>query len=133
MSKIYIVDDDKDIIDALTMVLESDNHSVGFQTNPENVVENILEFNADLIILDVIFPEEDDAGFKIARLLRHEEKTKNIPLLMLSAVNEKGQYSGTFSNRDRDEMYLPVDQFIEKPVAPGKLRSIVKEMLGIPI
>ena len=133
MSNIYIVDDDRDIIDAVSMVLESEGHNVSFQTNPENVVKNVQKFGADLIILDVIFPEEDDAGFKIARLLRHEEKTKTIPLLMLSAVNEKGQYAGTFSNRDRDEMYLPVDQFVEKPIAPKQLLSMVRDMLGITI
>ncbi|MBI9097083.1 MAG: response regulator [Spirochaetaceae bacterium] len=129
MSNIYIVDDDKDIIDAVSMVLESKGHKIGFQTNPEDLVENIIKYKADLVILDVIFPEEDDAGFKMARKLRHNETTKNIPLLMLSAINEKGQYAGTFSNKDRDDVYLPVDQFLEKPIAPQKLISVVSDML----
>ncbi len=130
MSNIYIVDDDKDIIDAATMVLETEGHNIAFQTDPADVVKNVLDFKADLIILDVIFPEEDDAGFKIARLLRHEEKTKKIPLLMLSAVNEKGQYAGTFSNKDRDDIYLPVDMFAEKPVSPKDLISLTNKMLN---
>lgn len=129
MSNVYIVDDDNDIVDALTMVLESDGHNIAFQSDPEDVVENAYKFNSDLIILDVIFPEENDAGFKMARLLKHDEKTKEIPVLMLSAVNEKGQYAGTFSNKDRDDVYLPVDQFIEKPISPEKLRNTVNQML----
>ncbi|MDA3809848.1 MAG: response regulator, partial [Spirochaetaceae bacterium] len=130
MSNIYIVDDDKDIIDAVSMILETEGHEIAFQTDPINVVENIQNFHADLVVLDVIFPEEDDAGFKIARLLKHDQKTHDIPLLMLSAVNEKGHYAGTFSNKDRDEVFLPVDQFMEKPIAPKKLLSVVKEMLN---
>ncbi len=129
MSNIYIVDDDQDIIDAVTMILEPQGHKISYQTNPKDIIEKASDFHADLIILDVIFPEEDDAGFKAARTLKLDEKTKEIPILMLSAVNEKGPYAGTFSNKDRDAIYLPVDQFAEKPLAPDKLLSLVGEML----
>lgn len=130
MSKIYIVDDDKDIVDALSIVLEGENHSISFQTDDENVVSNVIGYGPDLIILDVIFPENSGAGFEIARTLRHDDKTKNIPILMLSAVNEKGSYAGTFTNRDRDDIYLPVDQFVDKPVKPQRLLELVNEMLN---
>jgi response regulator RpfG family c-di-GMP phosphodiesterase len=49
---------------------------------------------------------------------------------MLSAVNQKGQYAGSFSNEDRDDTYLPVEQFIEKPINPKELSKVVKEMVG---
>lgn len=130
MSKIYIIDDDRDIVDALTIVLESENHEIGFQHDEENAVRNVIDFKADLIILDVIFPENDGAGFEIARKLKHNERTKNIPIAMLSAVNEKGQYSGTFSNADRDDVYLPVDEFVEKPIVPGDLIKLVNKLLN---
>jgi len=130
MSKVYIIDDDNDIVDALTIVLEKDGHEIGFQNDEENVVANVLEFSPDLIILDVIFPENDSAGFEIARTLKHDSQTKEIPILMLSAVNQKGQYAGSFSNEDRDDTYLPVEQFIEKPINPKELSKVVTEMVG---
>lgn len=130
MSKIYIIDDDRDIVDAMTMVLESEDHEIAFQNDEDDVVGNVSDFGADLIILDVIFPENDGAGFEIARKLKHDEKTKNIPIAMLSAVNEKGQYSGTFSNADKDDVYLPVDEFVEKPLVPAELVKLVNKLLS---
>jgi CheY-like chemotaxis protein len=130
MSKIYIIDDDRDIVDALTMVLEAEDHEIGSQHDEDDAVKNASNFGADLIILDVIFPENDGAGFEIARKLKHDEKTKNIPIAMLSAVNEKGQYSGTFSNADKDDVYLPVDEFVEKPLVPAELIKLVNKLLS---
>ncbi len=129
MSKIYIIDDDRDIVDALTMVLENEDHKIGFQNDEDDAVENVSDFGADLIILDVIFPENDGAGFEIARKLKHDIRTRNIPIAMLSAVNEKGQYSGTFSNADRDNVYLPVDEFVEKPLVPEDLVKLVNKLI----
>jgi CheY-like chemotaxis protein len=130
VSKVYVIDDDNDIVDVLTIVLEKDGHEIGFQNDEEDVVANVIEFGPDLIILDVIFPENDSAGFEIARNLKHDSQTKEIPILMLSAVNQKGQYAGSFSNEDRDDTYLPVEQFIEKPINPKELSKVVKEMVG---
>jgi CheY-like chemotaxis protein len=130
MSKIYIIDDDRDIVDALTMVLEAEDHEVAFQYIEEDAVKNVMEFGADLIFLDVIFPENDGAGFEIARKLKHDENTKNIPIAMLSAVNDKGQYSGTFSNADKDDVYLPVDEFVEKPLVPAELIKLVNKLVS---
>ncbi|MDA3810066.1 MAG: response regulator [Spirochaetaceae bacterium] len=130
MSKIYIIDDDRDIVDALTMVLESEDHEIASQNDEDNAVGNVIDFGAELIILDVIFPENDGAGFEIARKLKHNEKTKNIPIAMVSAVNEKGQYSGTFSNADKDDVYLPVDEFVEKPLVPADLIKLVNKLLN---
>lgn len=130
MSKIYIIDDDRDIVDAMTMVLEGEDHEIAFQNDEDDVVGNVSNFGADLIILDVIFPENDGAGFEIARKLKHDEKTKNIPIAMLSAVNEKGQYSGSFSNADKDDVYLPVDEFVEKPLVPAELVKLVNKLIS---
>ena len=130
MSKIYIIDDDRDIVEALTMVLENEGHEIAFQNDEDDVVRKVSDFGADLLILDVIFPEDDEAGFKLARKLRKNEKTKHIPIAMLSAVNDKGQYAGTFSNTDRDDMYLPVDEFVEKPVIPADLVKLVNKLLS---
>ncbi len=129
MGKIYVIDDDPDIIDFLTLVLEKEGHSVGFQTDEQNAPENAATFGADLIILDVIFPENDSAGFEIARELKHSNQTKKIPIIILSAVNQMGNYSGSFSNRDKNDIYLPIEEFTEKPIEPAKLIKIIQKLL----
>jgi CheY-like chemotaxis protein len=129
MKKIYIIDDDRNIVEAMTIVLKANGYKVAFQYNEENVVENILVQKPDLVILDVIFPQNPSAGFEIARQIRGHKATASIPIIMLSAINEKGVYAGTFSNNDRDEAWLPVDQFLEKPIKNDQLLQKIKTML----
>ena len=130
MARIYIIDDDPDIIDFLTLVLEKEGYETGFQLEEEQAAEKVSEFEADLIILDVIFPENDSAGFEIARELKHDERTKDIPIIILSAVNQMGNYSGTFSNRDKNDTFLPIEEFAEKPIEPSSLIRMVKRILS---
>ncbi|MDD5686476.1 MAG: response regulator [Elusimicrobia bacterium] len=130
MKSIYIVDDDRNIVDSMSIVLKSAGYKVGFQNDEENLVENVVSFQPDLIILDVIFPENDNAGFEMSRLLKNNNQTKHIPILMLSAINAKGMYGFTFSNRDKDESYLPVDEFVEKPIQPEELLKKVAKIIS---
>ena len=129
MKKIYIIDDDCNIVEAMSIVLKANGYEVAFQYNEENVIENLLAQKPDLVILDVIFPQNPSAGFDIARQIRSHKETSSIPIIMLSAINEKGVYAGTFSNSDRDETWLPVDQFLEKPIQNNQLLQKVKTVL----
>jgi len=129
MKKIYIVDDDRNIVEAMTIVLKKNGYEVQAQYDEKNVVKNLEKAKPNLVILDVMFPENPNAGFEIARELKGNPQTASIPILMLSAINEKGVYAGTFSNRDRDETWLPVEQFIEKPVKPDQLLEKVKKAI----
>jgi len=130
MKNVYIVDDDRDIVDAISIVLKSAGYNVGFQNDEENLIENVVSFQPDIIILDVIFPENDNAGFEMSRQLKNDDRTKHIPILMLSAVNEKGMYGFTFSNKDRDDSFLPVEEFVEKPILPDILLKKVAKMIN---
>ncbi len=121
MKRVYVVDDDRDIVEFISTVLESAGYEIGAQYDAESVVDNAVQFGADLIILDVMFPEDPGAGFEMARALKGDDRTREVPILMLSAVNETGMYTGSFSNRDRDDAWLPVQEFVEKPISPKDL------------
>ncbi|MHB1377109.1 MAG: response regulator [Candidatus Humimicrobiaceae bacterium] len=129
MRKIYIIDDDRDIVESISIVLKSNGYDVSAQNDDENVVENVLKYNPDLIILDVMFPENSSAGFNIARELKRDSKSENIPIIMLSAINERGSYAGKFSNEDVDEEWLPINMYLDKPVQPDELLEKVKSVL----
>ena len=130
MKKIYIIDDDRDIVESISIVLKANDYDVQAQYNEENAVENVTLYNPDLIILDVMFPEDSAAGFEIARSLKRNDKLINIPIIMLSAVNERGTYVGRFSNQDIEDTWLPVSLFIDKPVQPKELLAQVAAMLN---
>ena len=132
MKKIYIIDDDRDIVESISMILKANGYEVTAQFNDENVIENVSNYNPDLIILDVMFPENSSAGFDIARDLKRNNKLTNIPIIMLSAVNERGIYMGQFTDQDIDESWLPVSKFLDKPVQPKELLLQVKSMLNLP-
>ena len=129
MKRIYIIDDDRDIVEAMSIVLKSHGYEVGCQYDERNVVKNLVAEKPDLVILDVMFPQDPTAGFDIAREIKENKATSSIPIIMLSAVNEKGVYAGTFSNSDRDETWLPVDQFVEKPIQNKQLLQKIKTVL----
>lgn len=131
MAKIYIIDDEAEMTDSLSMILEAEGHTTACQNNADEAVENIAKFQPDLIILDVMFPNNNSAGFEIARRIRkHREILRDTPILMLSAINDRLFHRGTFSNEDIDEAWLPVDQFIDKPVNPQILINKVRELLS---
>jgi len=130
MAKILIIDDDLDIIDSLKMILESNGHQVTVKTDTDDLLSAVSAAAPDLIILDIIFPEDPNAGFTAARELHKTEEVKDIPVLLLSAVNQQSNMSFGFSETDISDDFMPVKGFIEKPVEPSVLLSKVSELLG---
>ena len=128
MKRVYVIDDEQSIVESVSMILESKGHAVGAQKDDKDVVDNVIAFGADLVIIDVMFPEDGGAGFKMARALKADERTSALPLLMLTSVNEAGIYVGKFSNKDRDGSWLPVQEFVEKPVDPEVLLAKVEAL-----
>jgi DNA-binding response OmpR family regulator len=128
VKRVYVIDDDPSIVESVTMILESKGYQVGAQNDDKDVVDHVVAFGADLVIIDVMLPEDTGAGFKMARALKDDERTNPLPLLMLTAVNEAGIYVGRFSNKDRDDSWLPVQEFVEKPVDPDVLLAKVEAL-----
>ncbi len=130
MKSVYVVDDDRDIVESISLILQKEGFAVEFQYDDKNVVQNIKKARPGVIILDVMFPEDESSGFRIARDLRADKVTAKIPILMLSAINERALYPGKFSDHDRDDAFLPVEAFVEKPIAPEALIAKVNELMG---
>jgi len=126
--KIYIIDDDVDIVASLEIYLRGAGHEVASQHDDTNLVENISGFQPAIIILDVMFPGDQEAGFKIARTIKHAEAISAIPIIMLTSVNKDSDFLSKFSNLDIDEIYLPVTEFIEKPIDPKVLLEKIEEL-----
>ena len=83
----------------------------------------------DLLILDVMFPESSSAGFDLARKMRLSGKElKDIPILMLTAVNT--EFPLGFGSQDIGNDWLPVEDFLEKPVDFDLLKKKVYEMIS---
>ncbi len=128
MAYLMIVDDDEDFASAAAKVLQNAGHEVEIRLDTQSAVKDMEKRKPDLVILDVMFPENSSAGFEVARNIRHyNEKLKGIPVLMLTAINAK--FPLGFSSRDVDDTWLPVTDFLEKPVDLDVLRNKVSALL----
>jgi len=129
MAKILIIDDDQDIVDNLSLVLTANGHQVESRSNTDDLLQEVTRADPDLIILDVIFPEDPQAGFKAARLLSKNPRLGRIPILLLSAVNQRSNLAFSLSDSDISDDFMPVGAFVDKPVRPDDLLAKVDDLL----
>lgn len=128
MAFVIIVDDDDDFASAAATVLQNAGHEVRIELNPATAVANMEKRCPDLVVLDVMFPEDSSAGFALARSMRRSgTPLKEVPVLMLTAINER--FPLGFSSKDIDQDWLPVSDFLEKPVDLSLLQSKVAALL----
>lgn len=122
---ILVIDDDIDLVKVIRVALENEGFRVlDAQTGQRGLVV-VKDEEVDLIILDVMMADLDE-GFHVAYQLRQDRRTADIPLLMLSAVGDR---TGFAFDPDRDADFLPVDEFLEKPVSPRVLIDLVRKHL----
>jgi CheY-like chemotaxis protein len=129
MSYLLIVDDDEDFASAVATVLKGGGHEVRVELDLSAAIRSMTERQPDLVVLDVMFPEDSTGGFELARKMRRDFRTlKDVPILMLTAVNTR--FPLGFSSKDIDEDWLPVTDFLEKPVDLDVLADRVATMLA---
>ena len=129
MAYVLIVDDDEDFASTAAIVLRKEGHDVEIEVSTDDAEKNMENKTPDLVVLDVMFPEDDSAGFELARFMRHKSETlKNVPILMLTAINTK--FPLGFGTKDIDDDWLPVADFLEKPVDFDVLRNKVSSLLN---
>ena len=124
MAKILIVDDDAEIREAMRIILESEGHQVTEADGADTCRQAITESRPDLLILDVMM-ETPDAGFQLSYELVQGEH-RNMPILMVTGV---GQATGFKFDPKKDEDFLPVTDYVEKPVSPQDLIKRVNSLL----
>jgi len=130
MAYVLIVDDDEDFASTAAIVLRKEGHDVEIELSTEDAEKHMEKRTPDLVVLDVMFPEDDSAGFELARFMRHKSETlKNVPILMLTAINTK--FPLGFGTKDIDNDWLPVADFLEKPVEFDVLRHKVSALLSV--
>ena len=113
MGKVLIIEDDMGIYELERDYLEIEGYEVDIQTNGVDGLKAALDYEYDLIILDIMIPKKD--GFSVCRDIRKE---KEIPIIMVSAKRE-----------DIDKIRglgLGADDYMIKPFSPAELVARVK-------
>jgi DNA-binding response OmpR family regulator len=124
--KILVVDDDPDILEALSMILESQGYQVVTARDGVEGLANLKAEKPDLMILDLLMPKMD--GFAVCKELQDPRwaKYRAIPILILTSVREE-------ASRRRYELEtgleLDVDDYAEKPISPDILLERVGRLI----
>ncbi len=127
MANIKIIDDDREYAENISLMLKKDGHTVSMLDTTEGAVEELSKDTPDLLILDVMFPEKPSAGFELAREIRKHDELANLRIIMLTGINQ--EFPMDFSADDINPAWLPVQDFLEKPVTARKLLEKVSKLL----
>ena len=126
-AKILIVDDDPDLTVVLKTVLEGESYVVDTAPGRAEGMEKIQADKPDLLLLDVMMATWSD-GFEMARDIRKNPEYKDMPIIMLTGVEQRTGIG--FKSSAGDPEWLPVDGFLDKPVEPHVLIAEVKKVLS---
>lgn len=127
MARIEIIDDDLELAEDLAVILRNAGHQVGVRDGTEGAVRDLVSARPDLLILDVMFPENPAGGFDLAREIRGTPEIGDLPIILLTSINQ--EFPMDFSTRDIDPEWMPVQDFAEKPVSAKVLLEKVDRFL----
>lgn len=115
MSKILVIEDEKNIRETIKEILDLNDFSVATAQNGLIGVAKALQFKPDIIICDVMMPEMD--GFETLKNIRSINEISNIPFIFLTAKTEKKDF--------REGMNLGADDFLNKPFHTKELLKVI--------
>lgn len=120
-STILIVDDNAQNVELLQAYLESLPVHILTAADGVEALEKVAQSNPDLILLDIMMPRM--SGFQVCRKLKGDPKTRDIQILMVTALNELGDIEQAAE--------CGTDDFVSKPVNKFELLTRVKSLLRV--
>ena len=117
--RILVVDDEVDLVNLVKMRLEANGYEAVGAYDGQEGLDKAKKEKPDLVILDLMLPKMD--GYKVCRMLKFDEKYKNIPIIMFTARAQE-------SDKKMGEE-VGADAYITKPFEPEVLLTKIKELL----
>jgi len=119
-SLVVVADDEDDILELVTMIIEQSGHEVVPVRNGAAALAAIHERRPDLVVLDISMPELD--GLEVLRRLRSAGETTGLPVLLLSARAQEDDVRLAFATG--------ASAYVKKPFSPSELARRVEDLLG---
>ncbi len=120
MNRIYVVDDEPDMVELLATVLRGEGHEVETYTDGRAALARVLEEPPELLLLDLMMPDLD--GFELLKLLRLDARGRNVVVLVVSAR--------TGHRAQLETLQLGANAYIYKPFSPRELAGQVRQLLA---
>ncbi len=118
-SSVLVVDDEEDLLELVRYNLTREGYRVTCVATGEEALKAARKQPPDLIVLDLMLPAVD--GLEVCRRLKSESKTRDIPIIMLTAKSEEGDMVAGLERG--------ADDYISKPFSPRVLTARVKALL----
>ncbi len=117
--KIMVVDDEPDIVKLVKISLEMANYEVIEAFSGIEALQKTKEIVPDLFLLDIMMPDMN--GYEVCKKLKADERTRHVPVVMLTAKGQKG---------DAEQgLKMGADDYIIKPFDPYELGEQINEIL----
>jgi DNA-binding response OmpR family regulator len=117
---VLVAEDDRDILELVRCRLERSGYETVCARDGEEALQIACDCCPDLAVIDVMMPKQD--GYDVTRRLRADERTKKLPVLLLTArVREEDIERGFEAG---------ADDYLEKPFSPQELRARVQAILA---
>ncbi|MBM3314896.1 response regulator [candidate division WOR-3 bacterium] len=129
--RVLIVDDDPEFVETTKIILEAHGYATQSAKDGAEALAKLGKAKPDIILLDVMMRTTGD-GVWTSQKLRSDPWLKDVPILMITAVNKESSTRSFRLDPGRDSEYLPVDGFLEKPVEPDVLLREVTRLVGQP-
>ena len=120
--RVLIIDDEKEMAQVETLRLEAYGYEVSVAYDGQNGLERARADKPDLIILDIMLPKI--GGYELCRLLKQDPGCRHIPIILVSAVDQK--YDTDLGKK------VGASDFFTKPFEPSVLLAKVKELTKKP-
>jgi two-component system alkaline phosphatase synthesis response regulator PhoP len=117
--RVLVVDDEPDLVRILQFGLQSAGYTVESAADGQEGLKKAREVKPDIILLDLMLPKLD--GYKICRLLKFDERFKQIPIIILSARTQEGDQALALE--------MGANRFVTKPYNFAEILVIVEELL----
>lgn len=122
---ILVVDDDPDLVESVSMKLESENFRIAKAYDGVEAWDKIKEEKPDLVLLDVMMPKKN--GYELCDEIKNDDQYKDLIVVLLTAVGDAVTSTSYTHIEGKTTM---ADDFIPKPIDLDKLVEIIKENLG---
>ena len=120
-NRILIADDNEANVELLDAFLSEIDCQTAFAVDGQDTLNKVTQFKPDLILLDIMMPKL--SGFEVCKQLKSNAATKNIMILMVTALNERGDIERGVA--------AGCDDFLSKPVNKVELLKRVENMLKL--
>ena len=124
---ILIIDDDPEFVEITKTILETKQYKVSCAYDADEGFARLTEDTPDAIILDIMMGKGAE-GFIFARKIRKDPHFAKIPILMLTSMREQTGFD--FPGDRIHPKFLPVDEYLEKPVEPQVLLKQIEQQLA---